>query len=79
MKLLEKLITKPKKLQRILGLQKEQLRLLIARMSPSWETDWAMGNIFKKFPDLRDISTDATEEQCYRSADHETQKQYYSG
>lgn len=41
-----------------------------------------IGTIFKffeKHPDLKDVSTDATEQQCLRSQDHETQKNYYSG
>jgi hypothetical protein len=35
--------------------------------------------LFDRYPDLRDISTDATEQQCYRSTNYETQKKYYSG
>lgn len=33
----------------------------------------------RRYPDLKDVSTDATEQQCYRSTDYETQKKYYSG
>jgi len=34
---------------------------------------------FSRYPDLKDVSTDATEQQCYRSHDYATQKEYYSG
>ena len=33
----------------------------------------------KQYPDLKEACTDATEQQCYRSTDYETQKKYYSG
>ena len=33
----------------------------------------------KKYPDLKEASTDATEQQCYRSTDYEMQKKHYSG
>lgn len=33
----------------------------------------------QKYPDLKDVSTDATEQQCYRLSDYEEQKKYYSG
>jgi predicted XRE-type DNA-binding protein len=32
-----------------------------------------------KHPDLRDVSTDATEQSCFRSEQYEEQKKYYSG
>jgi hypothetical protein len=32
-----------------------------------------------RHPDLKDVSTDATEQQCFRATDHEQQKKYYSG
>ena len=35
--------------------------------------------IISHFPDLKDVSIDATEQQCFRSQDNDTQKQYYSG
>ena len=35
--------------------------------------------LWQKFPDLKDISTDATEQQCFRSKDKKIQKNYYSG
>jgi DDE superfamily endonuclease/Helix-turn-helix of DDE superfamily endonuclease len=33
----------------------------------------------KEFPDLKDVSSDATEQAVYRSSDYKTQKKYYSG
>lgn len=39
--------------------------------------DWA--SFLQKYPDLRDVSTDATEQRCFRSQDYDTQKKYYSG
>src|SRR5690606_4823727 len=36
-------------------------------------------DFFNKHPELRDVSTDATEQQCYRSKNYENQKQFYSG
>jgi len=33
----------------------------------------------QKYPDLKDTATDATEQQCYRSKNNDTQKKYYSG
>lgn len=174
MKLLEKLNTKPQAFQRILGLKKEQLQILVARMLPLWKSaeekrkqresrqrktgggrqynletleqmvimvllyyktymtqeflGWLLNldqsnvsrlinkilplielaadpefatylakakeefakiplhkrtgeweKFLKKYPDLREVSTDATEGQCYRSADNATQEKYYSG
>ena len=174
MKLLEKLNTKPQAFQRILGLKKEQLQILVARMLPLWKSaeekrkqresrqrktgggrqynletleqmvimvllyyktymtqeflGWLLNldqsnvsrlinkilplielaadpefatylakakeefakiplhertgeweTFLKKYPDLREVSTDATEGQCYRSADNATQEKYYSG
>jgi hypothetical protein len=37
------------------------------------------GEFLKKHPDLKDISTDATEQECFRSQDYEQQKEHYSG
>lgn len=37
------------------------------------------GSFLQRNPDLRDVSTDATEQACHRSKDYETQKQHYSG
>lgn len=45
----------------------------IAEKTNDWKT------FFEKNPDLKDVSIDATEQQCYRSEDNEQQKQYYSG
>jgi len=39
--------------------------------------DWA--TFFAKHPELKDVSTDATEQQCYRSQDNDVQKEHYSG
>jgi len=39
--------------------------------------DWHA--FIQKFPDLREIATDATEQQCYRSQNNDIQKKYYSG
>jgi hypothetical protein len=39
--------------------------------------NWA--DFVKKHPDLKDVSTDATEQHCHRSQDDEKQKKYYSG
>lgn len=39
--------------------------------------DWA--TFFAKYPELKDVSTDATEQQCYRSEDNALQKEHYSG
>jgi hypothetical protein len=36
-------------------------------------------DFFEKYPDLQDVSTDATEQQCHRSENYETQKNFYSG
>jgi hypothetical protein len=36
-------------------------------------------DFIKKHPDLRDVSTDATEQTCYRSTNYEKQKEHYSG
>ena len=33
----------------------------------------------QRYPDLKDVAIDATEQQCYRSQNNETQKKYYSG
>ena len=174
MKLLEKLITKPKTFQRMLGLKFEQFELLLKRLNPIWKraelsrkaresrkrnigggrpyhfkklaemvatvllyyktyatqelvglivgldqgnvsrllkkmlplieqaadpelatylaqakrafeampskdkiADWIA--FLKKYPDLKEVSTDATEQPCYRSVDYEKQKAYYSG
>jgi len=38
-----------------------------------------LDQLFLKFPELKDVSTDATEQSCYRSTDYEQQKEYYSG
>lgn len=38
-----------------------------------------LNEFFKKYPDLKDVSTDATEQQCYRSKNYEKQKEQYSG
>jgi len=38
-----------------------------------------ISKFFEKYPDLKDVSTDATEQQCLRSQDHAIQKNYYSG
>lgn len=35
--------------------------------------------LVREFPDLQEISTDATEQSVYRSKNYETQKKYYSG
>jgi len=40
-------------------------------------SNWA--DFLKKHPDLKDVSTDATEQKCFRSQDNEQQKKYYSG
>jgi hypothetical protein len=37
------------------------------------------GEFLKKHPDLKDISTDATEQKCFRSKDNKQQQEYYSG
>lgn len=37
------------------------------------------GEFINKYPDLKDVSTDATEQECFRSEDYEKQKKYYSG
>jgi hypothetical protein len=37
------------------------------------------GTFLQKYPDLKEVATDATEQQCYRSENYETQKKYYSG
>lgn len=39
--------------------------------------DWAI--FFTKYPEFKDVSTDATEQQCYRSHDNDIQKEHYSG
>ena len=39
--------------------------------------DWA--TFFTKYPELKDVSTDATEQECYRSQDNDVQKEHYSG
>ena len=39
----------------------------------------SLEQLTKKFPELRDVSTDATEQECYRSSNYEIQKKYYSG
>jgi len=38
-----------------------------------------LNEFFEKYPDLKDVATDATEQSCYRPKDNETQKHYYSG
>lgn len=38
-----------------------------------WET------FIRKHPDLKEVASDATEQQCYRSQDNEIQKKHYSG
>jgi hypothetical protein len=35
--------------------------------------------LYERHPDLRDVSTDANEQQCFRSQNYEIQKKYYSG
>lgn len=37
------------------------------------------GEFLKKHPDLKDISTDATEQKCFRSKDNKQQQEYYFG
>jgi hypothetical protein len=39
--------------------------------------DWQ--EFLKRYPDLRDVSIDATEQKCFRSQDYKTQKNHYSG
>lgn len=39
--------------------------------------DWI--GFLKKHSDLQDVSTDATEQECFRAQDYEKQKEYYSG
>jgi hypothetical protein len=39
----------------------------------NWQDFWY------QHPDLRDVSTDATEQKCFRSQDYEKQKKHYSG
>lgn len=39
----------------------------------------SLQELWEKHPDLRDISTDATEQQCYRATSYDEQKKYYSG
>ena len=38
-----------------------------------------LNEFFKKYPDLKDVSTDATEQPFHRSKNNEEQKKYYSG
>jgi hypothetical protein len=35
--------------------------------------------LLEKFPELKDVSGDATEQPCYRSEDYKTQEDHYSG
>lgn len=46
---------------------------------PSDQRINSWGDFLKKHPDLREASTDATEQRCHRSDDYETQKRHYSG
>ena len=39
--------------------------------------DWT--TFFAKYPELKDVSTDATEQQCYRAKNDAQQKEHYSG
>jgi len=39
----------------------------------------SLADFFIKYPDFKEISTDATEQHCHRSQDNEIQKKYYSG
>jgi hypothetical protein len=39
----------------------------------------SINELFERYPDLRDVATDATEQQCYRSKNYDQQKKYYSG
>jgi hypothetical protein len=40
-------------------------------------SDWE--EFLQRYPELRDVSIDATEQKCFRSQDYETQKNHYSG
>jgi DDE superfamily endonuclease/Helix-turn-helix of DDE superfamily endonuclease len=46
---------------------------LAERHINNWE------DFIKQYPDLKDVSTDATEQRVYRSVNHEQQKEYFSG
>lgn len=38
-----------------------------------------LDKLIEKYPELKDASTDVTEQKCYRSTNNEEQKEYYSG
>lgn len=55
---------------------------LASYLDASQNTYKRIGNwedFIKQFPDLNDVSTDATEHKVYRSVNHEQQKKYFSG
>ncbi len=58
-----------------------ELRTYLAQAKEDWEkkkvSNW--NEFFQKHPDLRDVSEDATEQQCFRATNYEEQKKYYSG
>ena len=56
----------------------QQAKVEFAQISPNQRiNNWR--DFLEKHPDLREVSIDATEQQCYRSSDYQTQKLYYSG
>lgn len=62
-----------------------ELRTYLAKAKAEYEAlstqqrinDWE--TFLKKYPDLKEVATDATEQQCHRSQDNEKQKKHYSG
>lgn len=59
-----------------------ELRTYLAQAKEECKKVPRIGNydeLFAKHPDLKGVSIDATEQQCFRATDYEEQKKYYSG
>lgn len=56
-----------------------ELKNYLAQAKEDCKKISTLDELFSKHPDLRDVSTDATEQPCYRSEKYEEQKKYYSG
>lgn len=56
-----------------------ELKNYLAQAKEDCEKIATFEQLYKRHPDLRDVSIDATEQACYRSEKYDKQKKYYSG
>ena len=56
-----------------------ELKNYLAQAKEDCKKIATLDELYNKHPDLRDVSTDVTEQSCYRSKKYEEQKKYYSG